>query len=270
MNAFVIHFGFEFRAGLRNKTLLLMNYLLPLGFYVMMGLLMTEINPLFRDAIVPAMVVFAVLSGTLLGLPDPLVSAREAGIFRSYRINGVPALSILVIPALTTMLHITIASAIITATAPGLFRGRAPVDWVGFLAVSLAIAFASTGLGLLIGVISSSSRVTVLWSQLVYLPSMMLGGMMVPLSMLPVSLAKASLGLPAAQAMNAYRGLAFAEAVSPNPYFSLAILTFGGLVAFALAIYLFNWDNRNATRRGHPLLAALVLAPYAAGALLLG
>jgi ABC-2 type transport system permease protein len=219
---------------------------------------------------VPAMVVFAILSGTLLGLPDPLVAAREAGIFRSYRINGVPALSILVMPALTTMLHITIASAIITATAPSLFRAKAPTDLVAFVVVSLAIAFASTGLGLLIGVISASSRVTVLWSQLVYLPSMMLGGMMVPLSMLPASLAKASLVLPASQAMNAYRGLALAETVTLNPYYSLAILALGGLVAFALAIYLFNWDNRNATRRGHPLLAALALVPYVAGALLLG
>jgi ABC-2 type transport system permease protein len=219
---------------------------------------------------VPAMVVFAILSGTLLGLPDPLVAAREAGIFRSYRINGVPALSILIIPALTTVLHVAIASAVITATAPALFQGKAPTDWVGFVVVSLAIAFASTGLGLLIGVVSASSRVTVLWSQLIYLPSMMLGGMMVPLSMLPASLAKVSLVLPASQAMNAYRGLALGETAVANPYYSLIVLVLGGLVALGLSIYLFNWDSRNATRRGHPALALLAVVPYAAGALLMG
>ena len=32
MNAFVNHFLFEFRTGIRNKTLLLMNYLFPPGF----------------------------------------------------------------------------------------------------------------------------------------------------------------------------------------------------------------------------------------------
>jgi len=52
MNAFLNHFSFEFRTGIRNKTLLLMNYLFPLGFYTMMGLLMTGINPAFRETMI--------------------------------------------------------------------------------------------------------------------------------------------------------------------------------------------------------------------------
>ena len=75
MNAFVHHFAFEFRTGIRNKQLLLMNYLFPLGFYLMMGFIMPEINPLFRADLIPAMVVFAVLAAAFLGVPDPLVSA---------------------------------------------------------------------------------------------------------------------------------------------------------------------------------------------------
>ncbi len=103
MNAFIHHFTFEFRAGVRNKQLLLMNYLFPLGFYLMMGFIMAAINPLFRQDIIPAMVVFSTLAATLLGIPDPLVNARENGIFRSYKINGIPSSSILSIPALTTI-----------------------------------------------------------------------------------------------------------------------------------------------------------------------
>ena len=91
-------FNFEFKTGIRNKNLLLMNYLFPLGFYLMMGFIMPEINPFFRETMIPAMVTFAILAATLLGLPDPLVNARETGIFRSYKINGVPAFHILFIP----------------------------------------------------------------------------------------------------------------------------------------------------------------------------
>lgn len=269
MNAFAVHFSFEFRTGLRNKTLLLMNYLLPLGFYVMMGLIMAEINPMFRPTMVPAMVVFAVLSGAILGLPDPLVTAREAGIFRSFKINGVPAFSILVIPTLSTVLHVAIASAIIAATAPVLFRAEAPADWGYFVLVTLAIMLASAGLGMLIGVVSASSRVTVLWSQLIYLPSMMLGGMMFPTSMLPESLARVSLLLPTTYAMSAYQGLAMHQSPAFDPYWSLVALTAGGILAFALALYLFNWDRRNAASRGHPAMALLALAPYLAGMLFL-
>ena len=37
MNAFTNHFSFEFRTGIRDKTLLLMNYIFPIGLYIMLG-----------------------------------------------------------------------------------------------------------------------------------------------------------------------------------------------------------------------------------------
>jgi ABC-2 type transport system permease protein len=268
MNAFISHFSFEFRSGIRNKTLLLMNYLFPLGFYFMIGLLMTQINPTFLETMLPAMVILAILASTILGLPDPLVTAREAGIFRNYKINGVPAFSILVIPALTTILHTVVVSIIIIITAPLLFKAPLPLNWVGFVVTFLLTALACAGFSVLIGVISSSSRITVLWSQLIFLPSMLLGGMMIPYSMLPKAMGKIAQLLPATQAMNAFRGLAQNLPTDFNPLGSLLILLSSGLLAFALALYLFNWDRRNTTQRGHPLLALLVLLPYILGILL--
>jgi ABC-2 type transport system permease protein len=269
MNAFIHHFSFEFRTGIRNKYLLFLNYLFPLGFYLLMGLIMTEINPLFRDTMIPAMVVFAVLSATLLGIPDPLVNARENGVFRSYKINGVPSISILIIPALTTVLHPGIVAAIITATAPLLFDAPLPVKWLPYVLIIAATALACAGLSVLIGVISPSSRVTVLWSQLVFVPSMLLGGMMLPYSLLPEAVRKIAQLLPATQAMNAFAGLAMGGEAGFSPWGSVVILLASGVLAFGLAVYLFSWDRRNTTRRGNPLLALLVVAPYVAGMLLL-
>ncbi|MCK5155726.1 MAG: ABC transporter permease [Spirochaetales bacterium] len=265
MKAFINHFLFEFRTGIRNKTLLLMNYLFPLGFYAMMGLVMGEINPDFVTTMIPAMVVFAILASTMLGLPDPLVTAREAGIFRSYKINGVPAISILIIPALTTILHMAVVTIIITATAPLFFGAPIPINWVAFIVIFLVTAFACSGIGVLIGVISPSSRMTVLWSQLIFLPSMLLGGMMLPYSILPEMMRKIAQLLPATQAMNAFRGLTQNQAADFDPILSIIILLAGGILAFGLAIYLFNWDRRNMTQRRPPLLALLVLLPYAVG-----
>jgi ABC-2 type transport system permease protein len=268
MNAFANHFAFEFRVGIRNKALMLMNYLFPLGCYFMFGALMGSINPGFLQTIVPAMSIFAVLSGALLGMPDTLVSAREAGIFRSYKINGVPALSILVIPVLTSMLHALLVTVIIALTAPAIFHGVAPTNWAGFVLVFLVAAFACAGIGVLIGVISTSSRMTVLLSQLVFLPSMILGGLMLPFSLLPPALAKVALVLPTTYAMDAFSGLAMGQASGTHPWQSLTILAAGGLLAFALAVFLFSWDSKNATRRGHPALALLAIVPYLVGMLL--
>ena len=269
MNAFINHLSFEFRTGIRNKDLLLLNYLFPLGFYLMMGFIMPEINPPFLEIRIPAMVVFAILAATLLGIPDPLVNAREDGIFRSYKMNGVPALSILVIPALTTILHTTVAAIIITATAPLLFDAPLPVHWFNYGLIFVAMAVACAGLGVLIGVVSPSSRVTVLWSQLVFVPSMLLGGIMLPYSMLPDVAGKISQLLPATLAMNAFNGLAMGRVSDFSPWGSVIILFSSGILAFILGSYLFSWDSHNSTRRGHPLLALLVLLPYVVGMIVL-
>jgi ABC-2 type transport system permease protein len=133
----------------------------------------------------------------------------------------------------------------------------------------MVMAFACAGLSVLIGVISPSSRMTVLWSQLIFVPSMILGGMMVPYSMLPKIAGKFAQLLPATQAMNAFNGLAMGKAAAFSPWGSVIILLASGVLAFGLAAYLFSWDSRNTTRRGHPLLALLVLLPGLLGIFLL-
>ena len=269
MNAFIHHFTFEFRTGIRNKQLLLMNYLFPLFFYLMMGFIMADINPPFREDIIPAMVVFGILAATVLGIPDPLVNARENGVFRSYKINGIPSISILTIPALTTILHLVIVAVLITVTAPLFFDAPLPVHWLNYALIFVAMAFACAGLSVLIGVVSPSSRMTVLWSQLVFVPSMLLGGMMLPYSMLPDVARKFAQLLPATQAMNAFNGLAMGKVAAFSPWGSVIMLFVSGVLGFGLAVYLFSWDSRNTTRRGHPLLALLVLLPYIVGIFLL-
>lgn len=268
MSAFTSHFSFEFRTGIRDRTLLLMNYLLPLGLYFMLGFLLTELNPYFDEIVIPAMIVIAILFSMIIGLPNPLLAAREAGIFRSYKINGVPAVSILAIPALTTILHTMVVAVIITATAPLLFGALPIVNWLGFIAFFLLAAFVHAGLGMLISVVSSSTRTVVLWSQLILLPSMMLG-VMIPLYDLPAAFAKVALFLPATHAMNVFQGFAQNQVTAFYPLWSVIILLVGGILSFGLANYLFCWDSHNKARRGHPALALLALLPYVIGVILL-
>lgn len=138
--------------------------------------------------------------------------------------------------------------------------GRRLRDALGVLVVT---AFACGGIGALFGVISANSRATVLWSQLVFLPSMLIGGLMIPLSMLPPGIQPLSALLPSTQAMQAIQGLAYGRETLIPPLAGLAALAGGALFSFGLATYLFNWDTRNASRRGHPAMALLAWIPYA-------
>ncbi|MGI6082735.1 MAG: ABC transporter permease [Limnochordia bacterium] len=269
MKAFIMHFSFEFLAGLRNRTLLLMNYLLPLGFYLLVGGMMVQLNPAFGDQLIPGMVVFAVLSGVILGLPTPLVEAREAGILRSYKVNGVPASSLLAIPACSTVLHMAVVTAVITLSAPMLYASPLPVNWSAYLLVFFLTVFAYSGLGSLIGVLARNSRSAVLWQQLIYLPSILLGGLMVPAQMLPDNFVRLGHLLPATYAMIGLDGLAYRRNTLYDPLWAMLSLFIGGLVSFVLAFYLFTWDDRNTSRGRKQALAVLALVPYMLGALFL-
>lgn len=169
-----------------------------------------------------------------------------------------------------TIIHTLIVSALITITAIPLFDASRPVNWGLFALLTLLTILALGSLGALIGVISTGSRSTVLWSQLIFLPSMLLGGLMMPLEFLPESLRPFASLLPAAHAMQAFMGLAFGKETIFNPIISAGILASSAVLSFCLAIFLFSWDSRNNSRRGHPLLGLLALIPYLVGLIVAG
>jgi ABC-2 type transport system permease protein len=265
MAAFTNHFSFEFKTGVRNPMLMLMNYLLPLGFYAMMGAVMTKINPSFGEILIPVMVVFTAMSTTLLGMPGPVVELREAGVYRSFKINAVPAWTILIVPVLTTIIHALIVSLLIALTAGPLFDGLTPQNWGALAWGTLLTAFNMGSLGALIGVVANGARGTMLLAQAIYLPSILVGNMMVPAAALPASFQPLSGLFPSTYAMTVFQHYAYRTETIFNPQISLAVLIASTLISFALALYLFNWDSQNQARRAKSFLALLALAPFVIG-----
>lgn len=268
MTAFIHHFSFEFKTGLRNPALMLMNYLLPLGFYAMMGAVMVRINPTFADILIPSMVLFTAMSTALLGMPSPMVEQRDAGVYRSFKINGVPAVSILTITVLTTIFHSLIVSILIILTANPLFGGANPTNWWAFAWGTLLSTFTMGALGALIGVVATGTRSTVLLAQAIYLPSILLGNMMVPLEALPESIQPISGLFPTTYGMTVFQHYAYEQETILDPAVSVLVLLSSIIICLALALFLFRWDSQNQTRRASPLLGLLAIVPYLAGIIL--
>lgn len=268
MQAFLLHLALEFKATLRNRNLLVMNYLLPLGFYLLVGGMMSQINPFFLDQMIPTMVILTVLSGVILGLPTPLVEAREAGILRSYRVNGVKSRNLIAVPVIANALHVCLVALIVTISAPLIFKAPLPANWPLFLLTFFLTLLAAGGLALLIGVLAPGAQMALLWQQLLFIPAMILSGLMVPLSIIPDGFRRIALLLPATYSMEAFQGLAYQRDTLWPAVYGLLLLTVGGVLGFVLSDRLFTWDRQNAGRRS-VLPAFLAVTPYVLGALLL-
>ena len=266
MNGFALHLDFQLRSTLRSPSQLLMSYLFPLAFYALLGAVMPRLNPTFLPNMIPAMTIFAVMTGGLLGLPGQLVEEREAGIYRSYRVNGVPAAAVIAAPAIGVVAHSMVAATAVALTAGPLFDAPTPTNWGALFLITLLGAVLFAGLGTLIGVVSSDSRTTVLWSQALFLPSMLLGGLMIPYASLPEGARAFALLLPTTWLAQADQAMAYGRTAAVGWQLSLGVLVAAAVASFVLSALCFNWDRQNVTRRVHPVVGLLVMVPFVVGA----
>jgi ABC-2 type transport system permease protein len=264
MSAFIHHLSYDFKSGIRDKSKLLMFYLFPLVFFALAGSLMTAVNPFFKDTMLPGMILFAVMSSALLAFPGGIVTAREQGVFRSYRINGVPVASVLSIPVIGGAVHMAVVAAAISFGGAYLFGGVAPSNIAGFAAAGLLSYLGFSGIGVLIGTASAKENASMLIAQLIYIPSILLGGLMMPASVLPAGFLRASLFLPATHAMRVFAGLGGMPAGAPIPWASIAVLGSSAVLNFALAAWIFQWDPRSTTPSRKAFAALLGILPFAA------
>jgi ABC-2 type transport system permease protein len=261
MNAYLHHFSYEFRAGVRDKSLMFMNYLFPLAFFALAGALMSGINPGFNQYMIPAMSVFAVMSCFLLGMPSSLVASRDAGVLRSYRINGVPGWTSLAMPVAANVIHMAVITGTISLIGSVAMSAQLP-DHVGVFVLGWVLGTAAiAGLGALVSVIAGSSRSATLLAQLVFIPSIILGGLMTPPDALSKGLTTIAKLWPATEMMNVLR-------TSDGWWISAVALGLGAVLAFVAAAMLYEWDPKNQRPARRKLIAVVALLPYVAVAAL--
>ncbi len=267
MTAFAHHLAYDFKTGTRDRGKLLMYYLFPLVFFALVGGLMAGINPGFTQTMIPALTLFAFMCAGLLSLPGMFVGARESGVFRSYRINGVPSASIIAIPVIGAAVHMVVVSVIIWLAGVRFFGAAVPGSIPGFALAAGLSYLAYAGIGVLIGVAAANATVTTLVGQAIYIPSIVLGGLMVPASVLPSALQRVSLLLPATHCMRLFAGLAGSGGAPGATLGSALVLAASIVVNLTLAAALFEWDSRSSHPSRKAVAALLGVAPFVVAAL---
>ncbi len=163
-----------------------------------MGGIFTSVMPEARYTLIQSMTVFGVTMGALIGLPPSLVEIYSSDIKKVYLANGVPLYLGLVLTNISAFIHLFIMSIIIYIAAPLAFNAEIPENPVLYFA-SLAILIAvSLSIASIIGLAVKDQAKTSMVSIIIFLPSIMLSGIMFPIELLPKAFEMAGRIFPAA------------------------------------------------------------------------
>lgn len=197
MRAFCYGVILQWKLDLRNKGVLITYYLVPLVFFGFMGMIFTSINPTAKDTLIQTMTIFAITMGAFLGTPNPLVELYSGEIKKAYKVGGIPLWAGAVNNFISAFIHLFITSLIIYGIAPIAFDAKKPENPFMYF-VSLAVfIIVCVAIGTILGLFIRSTSKLTMYSQLLFLPSLMLSGMMFPTDLLPKALASAGYIFPA-------------------------------------------------------------------------
>jgi ABC-2 type transport system permease protein len=237
MKTFFKYLRLQFLIDLRDRTILMQYYFVPLIFFFVVGSVLSAINPLMKASIAASMSIFAITMGAIMGAPIPIVKARESGTLRAFRVNGIPDGAVLSVQTLSSFLHLLIVSAIIYFAAPRLLQAQNPTHIGAYISILLLFLCTSVGVGVLIGTVSRNQTMSSVFSMIIFLPTAILTGIMFPVKMIPESFRWISAIFPATYAMQAFEGLAYNHQTDFNPVIAVWVLVAIGIISYVISVW---------------------------------
>jgi ABC-type transport system involved in cytochrome c biogenesis permease component len=266
VNGLLQHLGILLRLHFRNKMALIYNYLFPLIFLVAFWVLYRhEKIPLLRH--MGELLTVSVLGGACFGLPTTLVSERERGVWRRYRMAPVPTWALVTSTVVARYVIVLTAGLfqLALALAIGMTLPAHPFDlWLAFTFVS----FAFIGLGLVIAMLADTVPAVQALGQCIFLPMLIIGGVAVQLASLPSWAQHVSAFFPGRYAVEALQASVTGRGFSGSR-FSLLALALIGTAGCIAGAKLFRWDaqQRFAARAGKVWIVPVLAAWLAVGLL---
>ena len=262
MNGLVEHFSLSLRLHLRNRTAMVYGYLFPLIYLAAFGVLFRhEKIPLLRH--VGEWLTVSVLGGACFGLPTTLVSERERGVWRRFRLAPVATWRLVASTVAARYVIILSAGALQLAVAAAAGMTAPAHPFALALAFSV-VTLAFIGLGLVIAALADTVPAVQALGQCVFLPMLIIGGVAVPLVSLPDWAQHVSAFFPGRYAVEVLQVCVTGAGLGAARFDLLALVVIGvaGVVAGGK---LFRWDaSQHFLARGGKVWLGLVFAAWIA------
>jgi len=232
MKAFLYTFYLQTKTDLKQMEILVVYYFVPLLFYIVMGYVFQAIMPDISETIIPTMAIFAISMGTLFGLPSSIYSYCQKTLRKSLRASSIPLYAMILSGMLSAFVHLSIMTLIIVLLSPILFAASLPTSLIMFFLNMFLLLITSSLIGVIIALYSKSSGKLALYAQVVFLPTIMLSGIMFSTDLLPNALIWVSNIIPAKHTMDMI--LESNQQLYSYLYFLIVIIVTSSIITFRL------------------------------------
>jgi ABC-2 type transport system permease protein len=238
MRAIVAHTRFELRNAARRGEAFLLLVLVPLAILLFFG--STGLFGITVASLLPGLLALSILSASLTSLAISTGFERKYHVLKRLGATPMPRSGLIIAKTMSVLITEIVQVAILIGIAFFVFGWRADVSIGLFVAALLLGTAAMSGIGLLIaGTLRAEATLAV--ANGLYLVLLVLGGIIIPVSVLPPFLNEAARILPAAP-LTALFGAAVHEA--PFTATDLAALVFWAILGPALAAWFFTWEEQ--------------------------
>ncbi len=249
------------RLAMRNRAFLFFSLIMPLSFLFIYAGIFGRGNRQAMPYLLAEVLALTVM-GSFWGLSVQLVTFREQGILRRFRVAPVGAGAMLASSIISNYI-LTIPTVVIEFyLSRQVFHMSSMGNLVGvFVLVTLGIATFAT-LGLVIASVTNTMQETQIINQIIWFAFLFLSGVTVPLPVLPKLVQKVSYFLPATYLVSGLQQSMVDHVSLSDLGLDLASMLGCTVIAFLVSTQLFRWEPEAKAPRRAKLWAAAAVIPF--------
>ncbi len=203
MKAFLYGIGLQFKFDIRSKGMLIACYLVPLIFFLFMGGIFTSIDTNATKTLTSSMTIFTIIMSALFGLPPAVAEIYGTDVKKVYKANGAPIWFGVISQFISSFIHTLICCIIVFALSTLIFKANLPSNLLWYFLSLVYILAVTLALGCVFGLLFKQQAKLTMIAMAIFLPSIMLSGIMFPAEMLPQFMQYIAYAFPATIAFKA-------------------------------------------------------------------
>ena len=243
MNGLLQHMSLTLRLNFRSLQALVYGYVFPILFLVGFGSIYSKENPPLQNELSQLLTV-TILSGACFGMPTSMVSERERGVWRRYRLLPSATAGIVISAMVVRCVIVLVAMVLQIVLAHWIYKTHWPAHPFLLLGIFFFVTFAFLGLGLVIAMLADNVPAVQALGQAIFLPMIMIGGVGMKIENLPNWARHVAAFLPGLYSVDALdAALHDKPAAHAVPLsFCLVALTAIGVAGLLAGRKMFRWD----------------------------